>query len=339
MKKSAYLFSALAVLAMTACNPKDSNVTGVEINKDALSLFVGGTETLTALVSPSDADRKDVTWSSNATGVATVDTEGLVTAVAPGTATITATTVSGGKTDDCTVTVTYGPGTTPPTKLISHVLIYNGEEDEDNFEDSFFFYYDEQNLLSEAVLFGGDYKFSRTAGTVTVEMSDNSPYAQREVITLNDGGYAATSQLGIFTDQQSGEWEWIDGDSSTFEYQNDRLSKIILNGEAYFLTWDAVGNVTKLTDGSDEETYEYTTLPNHFNLDISQLLGIGILPTITTGGLLDITGERNNNLISKLAYDDHTNEYRYEFDEEGLLVKATITDENGVIVTYIFTYI
>ncbi|MGN1027857.1 MAG: LamG-like jellyroll fold domain-containing protein, partial [Faecousia sp.] len=80
-------------------------VTGVTMDKENAELKVGDTLTLTATVEPAGATNKNVNWSSNNTGVATVDENGLVTAVAAGTATITVTTVDGGKTATCTVTV------------------------------------------------------------------------------------------------------------------------------------------------------------------------------------------------------------------------------------------
>ena len=80
-------------------------VTGVSLNKDSLALGVGDSETLTATVAPANAANQNVTWASSDTSVATVDAAGKVTAVGAGTATITVTTVDGGKTAACTVTV------------------------------------------------------------------------------------------------------------------------------------------------------------------------------------------------------------------------------------------
>ena len=81
-------------------------VTDVSLNEDALNLFVGDSQTLTATVQPSNATNKTVTWESSNTDVATVS-NGVVTAVSPGTATIKATAQDGsGKSDTCTVTVT-----------------------------------------------------------------------------------------------------------------------------------------------------------------------------------------------------------------------------------------
>jgi uncharacterized protein YjdB len=81
-------------------------VTGVTLDKPALALEVGGSETLTATVLPDNASTKTVTWSSSDEAIAKVDaTSGEVVGVKAGTATITATTTDGNKTAICTVTV------------------------------------------------------------------------------------------------------------------------------------------------------------------------------------------------------------------------------------------
>lgn len=82
-------------------------VSGVSLDQSALTLTEGGTARLTAKVEPADATNQNVTWTSSAPYVAVVDASGNVTAVAEGTATITATTEDGGKTATCTVTVEH----------------------------------------------------------------------------------------------------------------------------------------------------------------------------------------------------------------------------------------
>ncbi len=104
-------------------------VTGVTLNKTSTSLVIGGTETLTPIVAPSNATNQNVSWSSSNTGVATVSAAGLVEAKAAGTAIITVTTTDGSKTATCTVTVTAA-GTTIETiagdKLQVHPNPTNG---------------------------------------------------------------------------------------------------------------------------------------------------------------------------------------------------------------------
>ena len=80
-------------------------VTGVTLDVTELALEIPATATLTATVAPEEATDKTVVWTSDNEAVATV-AEGVVTAVAEGTATITVTTVDGGFTATCIVTVT-----------------------------------------------------------------------------------------------------------------------------------------------------------------------------------------------------------------------------------------
>ena len=84
---------------------KSVPVASVSLNESNLSLYTGKTATLTATVTPENATNKAVTWESSNPDVATV-TDGTVTAVKEGTATITATAAdSSGVFATCTVTV------------------------------------------------------------------------------------------------------------------------------------------------------------------------------------------------------------------------------------------
>ena len=80
-------------------------VNGVDLSQSTLSMTVGGTGTLTATVTPSNATDASVTWTSSNDSVATVDQAGNVTAVGAGSATITVTTTDGNFEASCAVTV------------------------------------------------------------------------------------------------------------------------------------------------------------------------------------------------------------------------------------------
>lgn len=105
--------SALGPVALIDVNEAtgDTAVTSVKLNRSALSLEVGETGKLSATVRPDSAADKSITWSSSNTDVASVISNGTVTAKKAGTAVITATAVNG-KNASCTVTVTGG--TTDP---------------------------------------------------------------------------------------------------------------------------------------------------------------------------------------------------------------------------------
>ena len=89
---------------VTVKKPKVA-VTGVSLDKTSTSIAKGNTTTLKAIVAPSNATNREVTWKSSNTNVATVDANGKVKGVKDGSATITVTTKDGAKKATCKVTV------------------------------------------------------------------------------------------------------------------------------------------------------------------------------------------------------------------------------------------
>lgn len=80
-------------------------VKSVELDKSSATLYLGKTLTLKATVSPSGATNSAITFTSDNKNVLTVSSKGVVTPVAPGTATVTVKTADGGYTDTCKITV------------------------------------------------------------------------------------------------------------------------------------------------------------------------------------------------------------------------------------------
>ena len=83
---------------------KTISVTGISLVKTTLELTEGAEGMLKATITPSDATNQVVTWSTSDNNIAKVS-DGKVTAVKAGEATITVTTSDGGKTATCKVTV------------------------------------------------------------------------------------------------------------------------------------------------------------------------------------------------------------------------------------------
>lgn len=100
-----YLYIYGAEIEVTYTVPSDVHVTGVSLDKATDTVEVGSTTTLTETITPSNATNKSVTWSTSNSSVATVS-GGVVTGVSTGSARITVTTVDGGYTAYCDVTVT-----------------------------------------------------------------------------------------------------------------------------------------------------------------------------------------------------------------------------------------
>lgn len=102
MKKILTLAAVLLVLALTGCKKEPVLVSSVTLDKAELILKAGETAKLVATVLPENAEDKTITWATSDASIATV-AEGVVTAVASGVATITAT--SGEQNATCEVVV------------------------------------------------------------------------------------------------------------------------------------------------------------------------------------------------------------------------------------------
>ena len=98
------------IYSMNGTKPTEVSVTSVSLNKSTLDIKVGETATLTATINPTNATNKNVTWESDNTQIATVDTAGKVTAIKEGTAKITVKTKDGNYTATCIVTVSKNDG-------------------------------------------------------------------------------------------------------------------------------------------------------------------------------------------------------------------------------------
>lgn len=99
-----YLAPTVPYTKVTYSAPEQVAVTGMTLEKKSIEVEKGKTETINAIITPENATRKGITWTSSDTNVATV-TNGVVKGISAGTATITATTKDGNFTDTCEVTV------------------------------------------------------------------------------------------------------------------------------------------------------------------------------------------------------------------------------------------
>ena len=83
--------------------PEVIAVTGITVTPETLTMATETKQTLKAVVTPADATNKNIIWTSSDPTVATVDKNGVVTALSYGKAVITAKTEDGGYTASCTV--------------------------------------------------------------------------------------------------------------------------------------------------------------------------------------------------------------------------------------------
>ena len=107
--------AAVTVNAPAPAPAPTPTVTSIAVAPTSATLTVGGTQQLTATVYDQNGNvmtGQTIAWSSSATSVATVNGSGVVTAVAAGTATVTAST--GGKSASSAITVNAPVSSSPP---------------------------------------------------------------------------------------------------------------------------------------------------------------------------------------------------------------------------------
>lgn len=87
----------------------DVPVTGINVTNWAINMYVGDTREIEYTIEPENATNKNVTFSSANPAVATVSVDGVILGISEGSARITVTTVDGGFTSSCTITVAPAP--------------------------------------------------------------------------------------------------------------------------------------------------------------------------------------------------------------------------------------
>ena len=108
----------------TPPKPSVVKVAKITLNKTTASVGKGKAMQLTAIVTPTNATNKAVTWKSSNTKIATVSSTGKVTAKAAGTVTITCMAQDGsGKKATCKVTVTESKPPVKPTVKVTKVTL------------------------------------------------------------------------------------------------------------------------------------------------------------------------------------------------------------------------
>ena len=248
-----------------SANVDPNPVTAVNVDKETLSLEVGGTATLTATVTPADATIKSVKWSSSNPSVAEVHPiTGLVTAVGGGTSVVYATSSSNsGAADSCLVTVAGG-GSTPTGVRFVTAITESAQLSSDYYSEkngrtynpyNYEFKYDESNRLKEYYIYNGkdgslfeklmlDYSIKDE-----VKVSEDS-YEYPWIFKLNAQGQVseASTNDGYTWERISVEYD-ADGYISGATRESDMDS-----AETYNFEW-ADGNMVRWVCPTNEPEY------------------------------------------------------------------------------------
>ena len=162
--------SGLSAKCTVTVTPKE--VDDISINKEILKMEIGDIEQLTVVISPADADDKTVTWRSANAEVASVNSDGVVTARKAGETTITAT-ASNGLTVECQVEVTDPNGIYSPNADDVKVMTQKDKIIVEGLPAGW--YYSVHDMSGRTVYIGSDTEVPVTGGNVyVVQIKDST---------------------------------------------------------------------------------------------------------------------------------------------------------------------
>lgn len=195
----------LSLIIVSSCTeePAPIAVSAITLDTTSMTLVEGDSQTLTATLSPSNAENQKVLWSSSNSSVAIVK-EGVVTAIKSGNATITAKSDDGGKTATCEVTVNakiYPVTGVSLNKTTAEIIVGNKLQLKATVNPS--------NATNKTVTW-----MSNNTSVVTVnssgEVSSLMPGLANVVVTTEDGKYTAICKITVVKRAISGGNEGTD---------------------------------------------------------------------------------------------------------------------------------
>ena len=203
-------------------------VTGVVMNTPRINLPIGETYKLKANVFPHTSYNKDVTWTSSNNGVATVDSNGIVTARSEGETTITVTTKDGNFKDSTVINVIKETSSNYIYLDIKHKELYVGDTVNANVVVS-----PDSSLLSDVVFSSTDSSVASVDSngkivakkvgktTITARIASEGIFASKEIVVVDkklEKIYLSTGHLSLHVNDKV--------TLQTYLYPNDATSYI-----------------------------------------------------------------------------------------------------------------
>lgn len=341
-------------------NEPPVQVTKITLDKSELSLEAGDKATLTATVEPAAATIKSVVWSSSNPAVVTVNpVTGEMTAVADGTATVTATSSSNREVSaSCTVTV-GGDDPEPAQKLLRKIIVTSESKEEKSVTTSLLTY-DDQNRISSTSIEDFDGPGTLTTSTYTYGSARIDVVCKytnmlesgtiNSIYKMDEGGYALSHHV---------EEDLVNVENIEYKYNEDgQLTKVVQDREneitTTLLTWKN-GNIvaTNISESGHYSkcTVTYGTEKITKNADLMMGLVVPDVPGAYEDAL-PIYGKMSEYLpvemktypwsdSEKPSEPNEITTYKYDI-VDGYLMQAVITTtfpgSHVVTDTYVFEY-
>lgn len=231
MKKLIFLLIAsfvMSILFIVSCN-KNVSVSSVKLDKDSITLGIGGTETLTATVLPEKATNKAVVFTSSNPIVATVLPNGLVTGITKGEATIVVTTADGGFTASCRVKV--DDVAVSEVKLNKNTLILDVDETEELIATVLpenatnkVVYWTVSNPAVATVVNGMVYPLSKGKATITVTTLDGNKTAKCDLEVIKKVPVTGVNLNKTYLKLGVGNTEKLSADITPYNATNQNVT-------------------------------------------------------------------------------------------------------------------
>jgi uncharacterized protein YjdB len=260
-------------------------VSGVTLDITSTTINVSETEQLTETITPAGATNQNVTWASSDETRATVSATGLVTGVEDGFATITVTTVDGGFTASCDVTVVI-PVTGVSIELF--VVVPNDEVEMNSLFENYYIEFTPWDASNQ------NYSLSSSAPAVAsvdtgydtwIDITGESIGTSTITVTSEDGGFTDSFILTVIADATDPEVDNTMFFSSTqiiltfYEEVTQATAETLSN----YVISDQTGNSAAITSAVlESSTIVYLTL--------NEILTDGDTFTLTVSNIEDPTG-------------------------------------------------
>ena len=328
-----------AECAVTVTAPAPVAVTGISLDQSSLSLVVGGEPaTLIATVEPEEAAGEPIAWTSSDSAVATVS-DGIVTPVAAGTTTITAS--AGGFTATCSITVvsneqrTYSVSmpadTTVDVRTTVDIPVTVSSEAEQNYNAvDISFSYDPAHLsLSSTSIDGFTLNNDRDSGTIRIyRYGDNKAVGQAFILqfTVLAAGETAVNCTAAHVDKSA------NAPSDDAEEASITDPNTVINGRIYYTVSLQEGLSSQqgtTVEGGSDYTFSIDGFSPYYNYTVTATMG-GESATVTDKGNGSYT-------IENLSGDVDVT-----FSKEGVQNTVTITGDDvtgGDTATYDTPYV
>ena len=333
---------------------------------------VGGTEQLTSTIQPSNATNQNVTWTSSNSSVATVNNNGLVTAMAAGSAIITVKTVDGNKTATCSVSVTAGSG---KTKLVKEMKIgdqlsyyeswelYQFSYDDKQFLTKIRFYYSNHDSDELTLNFEYIVTYNNNQILVTGSSYDDKTRVSNTTYTLDSNGFIIRgTREGDREGNVYGPFPFFEPGLANYSYSNGHIVGASINSQTKTYTWEN-GNLTRIVEdfgdkGICTRTLMYNNVENKLNIG-RYSFGVfdryhyeydGDLKTFSRSEIENFWGlfkgwkSKNFPISETWSYIEGTKStttYTYTFDSDGdptKIVASSNHHEYPMHLTFTFTY-